>query len=135
MSESEANTGNEPELYVPLSKIRETAKRIMKESDDLVNDSADYRLGQWSGAEKLGFALDAWATTHRDRCVRSERKEIMETYPRIIVNQDVVWLQLGPHDIVNLEALADYKVSDKGRIAVRKACEKARAEAAGHVRR
>lgn len=51
----------EPDLLMPWSEIEATCKRIMKESDDLINDSADYRIGQWSGAEKVLFALDCAA--------------------------------------------------------------------------
>ena len=67
------------------------------------------------------------------RTTGKQQSAIKETtmFPKIIVNNDVVWLQLSEHDLVNLEAFADYKLSDKARIAVRKACEKARADSDG----
>jgi hypothetical protein len=49
-----------PETYVPWSKVKEICERIMSESDMLAADSQDYRIGQWSGAEKVMHAIDCY---------------------------------------------------------------------------
>lgn len=57
-------SGPEPEKYIALSKVREIVKQVMDSSNELTADSADYRIGQWAGAEKVGFAIDCHLTTH-----------------------------------------------------------------------
>lgn len=61
------------------------------------------------------------------RTLQSASEEIME-YPKVLVRNDVVWLETKEHELVNLEHLARGSVSDKTRNAVVMACEKARAE-------
>lgn len=51
-----------PETYVPWSKVKEICERIMRESQQLTADSESYRIGQWSGAEKVMFAIDCYLT-------------------------------------------------------------------------
>lgn len=73
MSEAkEMQAGPQPDLLIPLSKVREIAARVMKESNDLTADSADYRIGVWSGAEKVGHEIDCWATVHRNELTAAE---------------------------------------------------------------
>ena len=50
------------------------------------------------------------------------------TFPRLLVRDDVVWLQLAEHDLVNLEALASGDLSQRARQAVIKACQIARSD-------
>lgn len=95
-----------------------------------VNNMTFYHSGDLTAEQKTRFM----PLFDRDAFVVSAITRGESMYPKIIVNNDVVWLQLSEHDLVNLEALADYNVSDKGRIAVRKACEEARAKAASDSR-
>lgn len=67
--------GPEPEIYIPLSKVREIAEEVMRNTKELTADSTDYRIGQWSGAEKVKFAVDCWATTHRTHSTEAKHDE------------------------------------------------------------
>jgi hypothetical protein len=70
MSEEQAKAaGPKPEIYVPLSEINAICKRIMKDTAGLTNDSEDYRIGQWSGAEKAMYEIGCVAELHPERCV------------------------------------------------------------------
>ena len=60
-SSAASEAGPQPERYIALSKVKEICERIMKASNDLVNDSAEYRIGQWSGAEKAMWEIDCAA--------------------------------------------------------------------------
>lgn len=84
MSENEAKAaGPQPERYLALSKVVEICERIMRESEGLTADSKDYRIGQWSGAEKAKWALECEASVRPFDYSASRRTLAEEAKSRI----------------------------------------------------